>query len=142
MSRDQYIQSIIQSFIAFRKGLVKDVHGVSHAQTDAMFCVFENGSLTVGELAQLLHITPGAATQLTDTLVKANHIERVPDSNDKRITHIELSDEGRKVLEDAKKQKLEKLQKVLAPLTSDELKTLANLLEKVSKSVQLDKKGE
>jgi DNA-binding MarR family transcriptional regulator len=141
MSREEHIQHIIQSFVAFRKGLVKDEHGVSHAQADALFCVFENDSLTVGELAQLLHITPGAATQLTDSLMKAEHIVRKPDLKDRRVTRIKLSKEGLGFLEEAKKQKLQKLQKVLAPLTDSELQMLAELLGKVSKSVQ-DYKGE
>lgn len=139
MSRDEDIERIIQSFIVFRKGLVKSHDSVSHAQADAMFCVFENESVTVGELAQMLHITPGAATQLADSLMKANHIERSADSSDRRITHIKLSQEGKKVLEQAKKQKLQKLQKILAPLSSEELQTLAILLEKVSKSVNAHK---
>lgn len=141
MSREDHIQNIVQSFVVFRKGIVKNAPGVSHAQADAMFCMFENDSITVGELAQMLQITPGAATQLTDSLIKARHIERESDSSDRRVTRIKLSKEGQKVLEEAKKEKLAKLQKILAPLADEELQTLATLLKKVSKSVQ-EHKGE
>lgn len=141
MPRKEYIQQIIQSFILFRKGLANDAHVLPHAQADAMFCVFDSGSITVSELAHQLQVTPGAATQLADSLTRSGYIERETDGSDRRVTRITLSEKGKQALQEAKKLKLAKLQEVLAPLSDAEVQTLAALLKKVSKSIH-EHKGE
>jgi DNA-binding MarR family transcriptional regulator len=140
MSREENINQIVYSFINFRKGLVKDTPEglvkLPHAQGEALFCVFHNNEVTVSELAQLLSVTPGAATQLVDALVQSDYIQRVADTTDRRVTKLKLSSQGAKVLEESKKAKLAKLGQILEPLSDTEVATLATLLQKVSHSMQ------
>lgn len=139
MSREENINEIVFSFINFRKGLVKDGHEsklkLPHAQGEALFCVFHNNELTVSELARLLNVTPGAATQLADALVQSEYVERTTDEDDRRVTNLKLSKKGIAVLEESKRAKLTKLNQILAPLDDLEIETLAKLLKKVSQSV-------
>lgn len=139
MSREENINEIVFSFINFRKGLVKGGHEHSlrlpHAQGEALFCVFHNNEVTVSELARLLSVTPGAATQLADALVQSDYIERTIDENDRRVTKLKLSSKGKTVLNESKKGKLAKLNQILAPLDDEEIETLSRLLKKVSQSI-------
>lgn len=139
MSREEHINEIVFSFINFRKGLVKGGHEhtlkLPHAQGEALFCVFHNSGVTVSELARLLSVTPGAATQLADSLVQSDYIERTVDPSDRRVTKLKLSKSGEAVLKESKKAKLAKLNQVLAPLDDGEVETLAKLLKKVSQSI-------
>lgn len=144
MSREEHINEIVFSFINFRKGLVKGerepAHKLPHAQGEALFCVFHHDEVTVSELARLLSVTPGAATQLADALVQSDYIERIPDEHDRRITKLTLSERGKEILKESKKAKLAKLSQILAPLSDNEVETLAKLLKKVSESMH--KQGE
>lgn len=145
MSREKNINEIVFSFINFRKGLVKGGHEhtlkLPHAQGEALFCVFHNSEVTIGELARLLNVTPGAATQLADALVQSDYIERTIDESDRRVTKLKLSSKGETVLKESKKEKLAKLNQVLAPLDDGEVETLARLLKKVSQSIQDNSTG-
>src|ERR1700712_4208812 len=49
-------------------------------------------------LAQYLHVTPGALSQLIDPLVEAGYITRQANESDRRIVHIVLSAEGKSLL--------------------------------------------
>lgn len=139
MTREENINEIVFSFINFRKGLVKDGYEnklkLPHAQGEALFCVFHSKELMVSELAQLLNVTPGAATQLADALVQSEYIERTTDEQDRRVTKLKLSAKGAAVLEESRKAKLAKLNQILAPLDDSEIETLARLLKKISRSV-------
>ncbi len=140
MSRAENINEIVFSFINFRKGLVKGGHEhalkLPHAQGEALFCVFHNSEVTVSELARLLNVTPGAATQLADALVQVGYIERTVDESDRRVTKLKLSAKGEVVLKESKKEKLAKLKQTLLPLDDNEVETLAGLLKKVSQSMK------
>lgn len=140
MTREDNIQQIVQSFISFRKGLVKESSGMSHAKSDALLCLLDRPSVAMGELASMLNITSGAATQLTDALLHDKYITRDADLDDRRVTRIALSKEGRRRIHQSRKQKLKELDKVLSPLDDRELHTLAELLSKVSHSIQ-ERKG-
>ena len=139
MSREENINEIVFSFINFRKGLIKDAHThdfkLPHAQGEALFCVFYQHEVTVSELARLLRVTPGAATQLADALVHSGDVQREADEHDRRVTKLKLSSKGEKVLQESKKAKLAKLNQILAPLDDFEIETFARLLKKVSQSI-------
>lgn len=48
------------------------------------------GSFTMGELAQLLDVTPRAITRLVDGLEQEGHVTRIPDAHDRRLVHVRV----------------------------------------------------
>lgn len=139
MSRKNNINQIIQSFIIFRKGLIKNNNikiTLPYSQDEALHCIFYNNELTVSELASCLRITSGAATQLTDALINSGCILRTPDSEDRRVIHLKLSSKGKQVVSKSIKEKLDHFNKILAPLDDIEVESLSNILGKISKSIK------
>ncbi len=140
MSRADSINEIMFCFINFRKGIVRNkpghVHGLPPAQAEALFCIWHDKKITVSNLAQSLTVTPGAATQLVEALVRLGLVEREADPTDKRVTKLRLSPAGQKNVRTMKQHKLVKITQVLSVLDDQELKTLTMLLKKVSQSVQ------
>jgi len=54
-----------------------------------------NGRFTMGELAEMLDITPRTVTGLVDNLERAALVRRVADPADRRSVYAEITDQGR-----------------------------------------------
>ncbi len=61
---------------------------VNETDFQAMQHLMQEGSMSPGELAQLLHLTPAAATTVIDRLVKKGHVNRSPHPTDRRRSLI------------------------------------------------------
>ena len=68
------------------------------------------------------------ATRLMDKLSEKNCINRLPCPDDRRVVHIEITNEGLKLLEDISKDFKEDL---LENLNEKEAEQLSNLLDKI-----------
>lgn len=58
-----------------------------------------SGRFTMGELAEILDVTPRTVTGLVDNLERAGLVKRVDDPNDRRSVYTELTDQGRERIE-------------------------------------------
>jgi DNA-binding MarR family transcriptional regulator len=76
-------------------------------------------------------LSSGAMTNRLDRLENAGYIERKPDPNDRRGTLVTLTDQGLEVIDLAVAAHIANEQQILASLTSDEQKALADLLRKL-----------
>jgi DNA-binding MarR family transcriptional regulator len=54
-----------------------------------------SGRFTMGELAEMLDITPRTVTGLVDNLERDGLVKRVDDPHDRRSVHAEITDQGR-----------------------------------------------
>jgi DNA-binding MarR family transcriptional regulator len=54
-----------------------------------------SGRFTMGELAEMLDITPRTVTGLVDNLERDGLVRRVADPSDRRSVHAEITDQGR-----------------------------------------------
>lgn len=72
------------------------------AQIRVMSCVLMSPEKCVKlkEIAGELGITPGAASQLVDSLVQPGFLERRPDPRDRRAVQVTLSPDGRKLFDE------------------------------------------
>ncbi len=137
MKRREVIQEIMFSFICFRKGIVKNQINekqLPHAQAEALFSVAFRREMSVGELAEHLNISSGAATQLVEALVQNAYLHREHSTKDRRIVTIKPSAEGLAKVEEYKTYKMSMIDKTLSVLNDDELSQLSTLLNKISKN--------
>lgn len=88
--------------------------------------------LTPGRLAALLDVTRGAVTQLVDALETEGHVEIGVNPADARSRILVLSDAARKEVERFEQATAERLLPRFASLTSQELTTLAQLIDRIT----------
>lgn len=71
-------------------------HGLNPAQWDSLRFVAQANrfSRTPGALASFLGTTKGTASQTLNALEKKGYLKRVPDPDDKRVRHIEITEAG------------------------------------------------
>ncbi len=84
-----------------------------------------------GRLAKREGLSSGAMTNRLDQLEKAGLVRRLPDREDRRALHVELTDNGHKLWADSISAQASKEARLAAALDDRELAQLNKLLKKV-----------
>ena len=74
-----------------------DHHGLSEGRFQILVRLqaVPDGRSTMGELAEMLEVTPRTITGLVDNLERDGLVKRVDDPNDRRSVYAEVTDKGR-----------------------------------------------
>ena len=82
----------------------------------------ERGSRVISSgLAKLLGITRSAVSQMVNKLESKGVVRRVPDSRDKKIAYIELSDKARSIYEESRARVNGLLERIVAKLGAEKV---------------------
>jgi DNA-binding MarR family transcriptional regulator len=106
----------------------------THAQAAILHILSGDGALGVKALAARLAMTPSAATQLTDALVRTRLLVRREDPKDRRRISLDLTDRGRAALAEMRKSQVAAFGKFCRSLTDAELAALWRLHRKLIES--------
>lgn len=107
---------------------------VSPTQNAALATIERRGPLTLGELAELEAVQPPTITAAVDRLENDGLVQRRRDPNDRRVTHVQITAAGRRLLEESRSRTTAYLERRLQSLTARERATLeraAAILERV-----------
>ncbi len=91
--------------------------------------------LTPSDLARSQMMTSGGMTAAIDRLERKGLVTRLPNPNDRRGSLVELTDEGRKVVDGAMELHAVAESQLVGALTATERRTLEQLLRKLLLSV-------
>jgi DNA-binding MarR family transcriptional regulator len=89
-------------------------------------------ALRLSELAAQLGIVPRSATSVVDDLEAAGLVERQPDPHDRRATLVDLTPNGRQILNTLREKRRDVMVSQLSRLTDNEQQTLAHLLQRLA----------
>jgi DNA-binding MarR family transcriptional regulator len=109
-------------------------YGLTRQSWDVLACLRRAGKpyrLTPTEINQAVMRTSGAITHTLHGLEYAGLITRVPNPQDGRSSHVQLTPAGQRLLRRVGPLHLANERRILAPLTTEELATLASLLRKL-----------
>ncbi len=93
--------------------------------------ILMHGPRTLTELSEEMNATVSAATQIADRMERAGIVVRTMGSSDRRMRYLQLSENGHKLMEERRSQRIEKTCEALSGLTEDERAALVNLMEKM-----------
>jgi DNA-binding MarR family transcriptional regulator len=111
--------------------------GLTATQLAAMATLRRHGPLTAGELASYEKISPPSMTRIISTLAEAGMVERRSHPSDGRQVLVELSPEGRRLLEADRRRRDEWLAARLRELTAEEqeqLRVVVPILDRLAGS--------
>lgn len=77
--------------------------------------------MTVSELAHLLSVSAPSASSILDRMEEHGLVERVRDAVDRRVVHVGVAEQGRRMMEEMMGLKREQLQRLLESMTDVEL---------------------
>ncbi len=105
-------------------------YGLTSEQVRVLAALKGNGgTLRPSELARLLERSPNSVSMLVDRMVKAGLVRRTRDRKDRRAVEVSLAGKGEKNLGPATAAGWEFIQKILSPLSQEDRRILADLLE-------------
>lgn len=84
---------------------------------------------TAGEIAEGLHISRAAVSKLLDRLAHKKMLRRVEDYRDRRRTRVELTAEGKRLVEEVLEREKRRFAEVFARLSEQELAQLEQGIE-------------
>lgn len=112
-----------------------DASGLSAPRLSALSVVVFSGPVTLGELARAEQVRPPTMTRIVTGLEEAGLVRRKSDPLDGRLTHIEPTPKGRKVLTAGRARRVEALAGAVSRLDRKELAELRGGVELLKRIV-------
>ena len=91
-----------------------------------------HGPCRLTALAEKIEVKPSAVTVMVDRLEKRGLVRRVQDPDDRRAVRVEITEEGRDVLDKARELRNEVLGGFMNRLDPEEARLLADSLERLT----------
>ena len=101
-----------------------DASGLSAPRLSALSVVVFGGPLTLGELARAEQVKPPTMTRIVTGLETEGLVKRKGDPHDRRLTHIEATSKGQKVLAAGRARRVKKLATAVSRMEKTELAEL------------------
>ena len=104
-------------------------------QTMALVCRLTEdkpNGVTLKELAEAMKLAPATVSELVESLVKKNFLQRVQNPEDRRAVQITLTDHGQMLLDECLKAVDSLCEKLLAGLQPAERTAMLNGLAKIT----------
>ncbi len=114
------------------KGSLADNYEHSHLtmlQCQALECIKKHVGTHMGDIASHFSTTMPTATALVDKLLTAKLVKRENDLKDRRIVKVSLTKQGEKLLAEVKKQRANKMNKLLSYLPKQDTLELLRIME-------------
>ncbi|MCD8502047.1 MAG: MarR family transcriptional regulator [Bacillaceae bacterium] len=101
---------------------------ITPPQFVALQWLHECGDMTIGDLSTRMHLACSTTTDLVDRMEKNELVERVKDTNDRRVVRIHLLDKGSTIICEVIKKRQDYLSEVLKHLSTTEVDLLESNL--------------
>jgi DNA-binding MarR family transcriptional regulator len=98
---------------------------LSPTQSAVLATLDNHGPVTLGELAELERVASPTITKVTGILQERGLVDKVTDPDDRRFVRVELTAEGRALVERGRARKTAWLARQLQDLGDDDLERLA-----------------
>lgn len=102
---------------------------ITSTQFIALQWITEYKELTIGELSNNIGLAFSTTTDLVDRMEKNNLVERVKDSNDRRVVRVHVLEKGVAIIKEVIEKRQDYLGEVLAGFSNEETSHLNELLD-------------
>jgi len=115
--------------------------GVTGSQYVVLKNLYENGSMTVSEVAEDLGVSLSAVTALVDRLCKSELATRRRDDKDRRLVWLELTSQGEEVVKTCDATRRRVVEKYITKLDEDDLSRLIEIYDKLLQTLENEERG-
>jgi DNA-binding MarR family transcriptional regulator len=112
---------------------------ITSSQLSALSVIVRDGRLTLSKLAEAERVQPPTITRVVDALQQKGLVTRVPSDRDRRVAYVDVTSEGRALVEAIRRRRDAYLARRLRTFTPDErhlLERAAPLLERLLEDPQ------
>lgn len=111
--------------------------GIPASRLLVLWMLRNEEALTMGEIAQMIDLTPRGVTRIVDGLEADGFATRTEDESDKRIKVVRLTTKGRRFLDASLPKVHKKYVELFAVLDKSEAVELVRLLEKLTDHIKI-----
>lgn len=104
--------------------------GLSKSHILILELLSQEGPVRPSTIAERLKVTTGGVTVLTTKLSNAGFIEKTQNSADKRTAQLEITDEGKEILQQSRTQVTSLATKIFGMLEHEEIEMLNKIFKK------------
>lgn len=105
--------------------------GASLARTKLLLFLHKRGPARAADIADFFDNAPRTVTEAIDGLERDGLVARTPDAHDRRVKHVSITDEGRRVLGETEPLRQDLIDAVFGALDADERAQLSSTLAKL-----------
>jgi MarR family transcriptional regulator, 2-MHQ and catechol-resistance regulon repressor len=111
-------------------------HGLGTTEFAVLEVLHHKGPLLVGEVGSRILVTSGSTTYVIDKLENRGLVARRPCPDDRRASHVELTDAGRELIATIFPEHAEAIRRAMAGLTPEEKRIATGLLRRLGRFAQ------
>lgn len=128
---------LARAFSSFNKRSIEGIRkfGLTQPQFAVIEIIGHLGPLKVGEICNKMLVSGGNMTLVLDNIAKLGYIERVHSLEDRRAILIQLTQKGKDLFDNVFENHAEHVTKLMSALSTEEQKTLGELLKKLGLKV-------
>ncbi len=115
---------------------LRDQIGLGSAQQAILFMLAKKNGLSLGEIAQALHLGKSGLSGLVDRMEAANLVKRAPDEQDRRRIALTILPAGRAIAQHTSPITKAINTELLEPFSEQERRTIARFLDHVTSHSQ------
>lgn len=136
-SREDIIKTIFENTSAIKRGMYNHLQTanqdcpISRTQLELLHTIKHRQPISFKKLAQQLYLTPGAVSQLADSLEQQHFISRQVDPQDRRIQSLSLTTKGEQTLAAMDERRKAVMGAVMQDLSTEELLVWARVQQKL-----------
>lgn len=131
MQNGEELFEVAAMFGTFIKNLTSDFNKNSNdlniTQYKMLFHLDKEGPLNVSDLAKSVHITNAAVTTITDQLLVDEYITKIRSKTDRRVVNITITEKGREIVNNMKKEQQNKMKEHFRKLTEEDIQHLKRI---------------
>jgi DNA-binding MarR family transcriptional regulator len=124
------LRRIIRAVDLHSKQLISK-YQITAPQLLCLLAIAEEGRLTTSALAQKVYLSASTVVGIVDRLEKKKLVRRNRDNNDRRVVHVAITADGKKLAKNAPSPLQDNLAKSLAGLPELEQSTIALSLQRI-----------
>lgn len=137
MEREEILAQLFEAMNGLKRGLYDHRQGlmqdlpVSATQLELLLTLKHLQPVSARELASAMKVTPGLISQLVDSLIHLELIERQANPADRRTQFLRLSHKGNQQLKRFARARNDLMRHMLAGLSNSELEVLLDIHRKM-----------
>ncbi|MCP4435189.1 MAG: MarR family transcriptional regulator [Actinomycetia bacterium] len=105
--------------------------GLTQSQISALSTIRRDGPMTLGDLAEAERVAPPSITRMVDRLEAEGYIDRIPDSTDRRVCRVHVTELAEKMVAEARRTKTAWLLEQMADLPVRQRRALLSAVDAV-----------
>jgi len=135
--RDLAISEIMKSLRRIFKAIQDYSHevssrfGITGPQLWVLKTIYQNGSLSLGELSGRMYLHPSTISGVVDRLEKRGYVSRDRDGEDRRVVKVQLTSKGKRLVKRAPNPIQGKMIYGLRKFRKDKLNLIYNSVQKL-----------